>query len=129
MAIGLSTINLVNKWLNILSGSSFTGIAGVYVQLHTDDPGAAGTANVSAETTRKLTTWDAADSEEMTMAAILQWTAWSVGAETISHISLWDAATAGNFLWSGALGIAKTVSNDDALNLTSLTVGVTPLAQ
>lgn len=128
MAHGLSVVNLVNKWLNIFGGSTFTGIPTVYVKLHTGDPGASGTANASVETARKLIVWDPADSGVKVMNGALVWAAWSVGTETITHISLWTAATAGDFLWSGQLAASKTVSNDDALNLTSLTVGVTPLA-
>ena len=40
MALGLSTANLANKWLDMMGGTAFTAPATVYVKLHTGDPGA-----------------------------------------------------------------------------------------
>ena len=45
MAEGINATNLANVWLTTLDGA--------FVALHTGDPGAAGTANASAETTRR----------------------------------------------------------------------------
>lgn len=128
MTLGLSTSNIANKWLDVLGNTAFSGIATVYVKLHVGDPGSAGTANASAETTRKLVAWSAASGGSKAMSGTLSWASWAAGAETISHISLWDASTAGNFLWSGALSSSKSVTNNDTLNITSLTVSVSPLA-
>lgn len=126
MALGLSTANLAHKWLTVLSGTSFTGVS-VFVKLHTGDPGASGTANASAETTRKAVTFAAPSGGSMAMSNTPSWT-WTAANETITHVSLWDAASGGNFLWSGQLAASKSVSVDDILNLTSLTLGVGPQA-
>lgn len=128
MTVGLSTVNVANKWLNVFGNTTFTGIATVYAQLHTADPGASGTTAASAETTRKAITWNAAANGSKSMSGTLSWTSWSAGPETITHVSLWDASTSGNFLWSGALATSKAVANNDTLNITALTLGVTPLA-
>lgn len=127
MTTGLHTSNLANKWLDMLSATAFTAPTNVYVKLHTGDPGAAGTANASAETTRKQITWSAAASGSKSMSGTLSWTSWAAGTETISHISIWDNSTAGNVLWSGQLSSNKTVNNGDTLNITSLTAALTPL--
>lgn len=112
----------VNTWLDTLD-------SGHYAQLHTGDPGAAGTSNASAETTRKL--WDFADAANGSKSAqgtLPSWTAWSAGPETISHVSVWNAVSGGTFKYSYALTASKSVTNNDTLNLTSHTVAITPIA-
>jgi hypothetical protein len=53
MAVGYHAANLANKILDhFRGGTSWTQPSGIYVQLHTGDPGSAGTANLSANTTR-----------------------------------------------------------------------------
>lgn len=106
------------KLLETIKGTSFS-VSAVYVRAHTGDPGEAGTANGSAETTRKAVTFATASAGAMASNAAVTWTNWSAGTETISHVSLWDASTAGNCLWSGALTSAKTVANGDTLNIAS----------
>lgn len=128
MTTGLNTANLANKWLDMLGGTAFTAPTGAYVQLHTGDPLAAGTTAASSETTRDQITWSAASGGSKAMSGTLEWASWSAGTETISHISIWDAASSGNFLWSGALTASKTVNDGDTLQITSLTVSLTPLA-
>ncbi len=127
MTTGLHTANLANRWLDMLGATAFTAPTTTYVKLHTGDPGAAGTSNASAETTRKAITWSAAASGSKSMSGTLSWTSWAAGTETISHISIWDNSTAGNVLWSGQLSSNKTVNNGDTLNITSLTAALTPL--
>lgn len=128
MTLGLNTANLANKWLDMLAGTAFTAPTNVYVKLHTGDPGASAATAASAEATRKQVTWSAASAGSKAMSGTLEWASWSAGTETISHISIWDASSAGNFLWSGALSASKTVNNGDTLQITALTVSLTPLA-
>lgn len=127
MAVGLHAVNLANKWLDMLGATAFTAPTNVYVKLHTGDPGAAGTANASAETTRKQVTWAAASAGSKAMSGTLSWTSWPAGTETLSHISIWDNPTAGNVLWSGSLTQSRTVNNGDSFNLTSLSVAFSAL--
>src|SRR5215207_7218423 len=101
MAVGIHAVNLADKWLNVLRGTTFTGIAGVFVKLHTGDPGAAGaTAAAVGSTTRPAITWAAAASGSMAITGTSP--SWTNGgtSETLSHVSFWDASTAGNFLGS-----------------------------
>lgn len=127
LQIGVSTTNIANKWLDVFgpSGTTFTALTGTHVQLHTAIPGASGTNAASAETTRKAITWSGVSASGVrSMTGTLSWTSWTAGTETITHISLWDAATAGNFLWSGALSTSKAVGNGDTLNITALSIGI-----
>lgn len=131
MTTGFSAANLANKWLDMLGGTAFTAPAASALRLHTADPGSAGTTAGSAETTRKAITWAAASAGSKAATTTLpSWTAWSAGTETISHFSIWDNVTAGagNFLMSGAWTASRTINNGDTLNVTSLSVSLTPIA-
>lgn len=127
MAVGLSTTNLANNWLNMLRGTAFTAPTGLYVKLHTGDPGAAGTANASAVTTRSQLTLAVASGGAVALTGTQP--SWSMTtSETVSYISVWDNASTGNFLWSAQLSVAKTVANGDTLTLTTCGLSLTPLA-
>ncbi len=131
MAVGLHAVNLANKWLDMLAGTAFTAPAASAARLHTGDPGAAGTSNLSAEATRKAQTWSvSANGSKAITTTLPSWPSWSAGTETISHIANWDNVTtgAGNFLYSYALAVAKQVTNGDTLNLTAHTISFTPIA-
>lgn len=129
MTAGLHAVNLANEWLDMLSNSAFVEKATTAVKLHTGDPGSAGTANASAETTRKALTWSSASAGSKAITTTLpQWASWTAGSETISHISVWDSTTAGNFLYSFALTASKAITNGDTLNLTAHTISFTPIA-
>lgn len=124
MSVGESTTH-AHAILNILRGTAAAGIT-PYVQLHTGDPGAAGTANQSATTARQQVSFAAPAAGSMTAPAVT-WSNWAAGTETISHVSLWDASTGGGFRKSAALDASKTIENGDSLNVT-LTATQGPIA-
>lgn len=127
MTVGVSAVNVANEVLDWLRGVAPAAVAGMYVKLHTGDPGAAGASNASVVTTRRQATMNAAAGGSMTLASMSG--SWAMtGTETITHISVHDAATGGNFLFSGALSTPRSVVNGDTLTMTSLVVGNTPLA-
>lgn len=129
MAVGLSAANVANKLLAVLgqTGTTFTA-ENMKVQIHTADPGSAGTTAVSAGNATKQTLTFGTAPSGGSMSITASPTAWSMTAtETITHISLWGA-TSGNFLWSIALSSSKSVVSGDSLQLTSLTLALTPIA-
>jgi hypothetical protein len=126
MAAGLHAVNTANAWLNVLRGTTFTGIAGTFIQLHTADPGAAGTTAISAVTTRQSATFSAAAAGAIALSNSPAFT--MTATETITHISVWSASTAGNFHWSAALTTPKAVVNTDTLTFTAVGVSLTPIA-
>jgi hypothetical protein len=103
--------------------TSWTMPSGVYIKLHTGDPGEAGTSNAATEATRKVVTFSAAASGSISSAATVEWTNVST-TETYSHWSLWDNATTGNCLWSGALSSSAAVTAGDTFQITSLTLSL-----
>ncbi len=57
MTAGLAP-SLVSGWLNTLrttgnGGAAYSAVVGTFIQLHTGDPGAAGTANISVGSTTR----------------------------------------------------------------------------
>lgn len=132
MTVGLSAVNTANAWLNVLRGTSaatFTGITTMFVQLHTGDPGASGTANVSSVATRPALNFGAAAAGSQAISGTPSWASWAgTNGEVVTHISTWGASSAGTFYYSAALTASKTVNTGDTLNLTTLTVSLTPIA-
>jgi hypothetical protein len=129
MARGLSAVNLANAWLNVISGTTFTGAAGSFIQLHTADPGSAGTTAVSSVTTRPSATWNAASAGSKSISNTPSWTSWAgTSPETVTDVSDWSASSAGTFYFSVQLTASKTVQTGDTLTLNSLSVSLAPLA-
>jgi hypothetical protein len=132
MTVGLSAANLATAWLNTIRGAgngvTFTAPATLFAELHVGDPGAAGTANPSAVTTRSALGF-AASSGGSALALTGTNPSWSMTTtETISHIAVWSASTAGTFYFSAALSVSKAVNNGDTLTLTTLGFSLTPQA-
>jgi hypothetical protein len=112
-----------NSWLD--------GLTGFWVELHTADPGAAGTTSTctgSVGASRKQSTMNAAAAGSKAQSAGGSWSAWDGGSVTVTHIAVWTASSAGTCLFTGALTAGKAMTNGDTFNLTSLSIAITPLA-
>lgn len=123
MAAGISQY-LTDKLLDHATGrAAFTKPAACYAKIHTGNPGANGTSNASAQTTRVAVTFDAASGGEIDMNNAPEFTL--NATETINHVSFWDAASGGNFLWSAAASVAKGGASGDIIRIStnSLTIG------
>lgn len=100
--------------------------SGVYVALHTADPGANGTTAACTGTvgaSRK----NAGDSTPSAGTAnfdesALSWPVWDGGSVTVTHISLWSASSGGTFRQSLALTSGVGVANGDTFVLDTLTL-------
>src|SRR5258708_35859120 len=99
MASGLAAVTLANKWLDMLGATAFSAPASTFVQLHTGEPGAAGTSNVSSVTTRPGITWAAASAgAEAVPATVPAGADWArTNGEVVANISILGAASARNF--------------------------------
>lgn len=127
MAEGLST-TLVSNWLNTLrsAGAAFGPVAGAFVQLHTANPGAAGTTAVSAGSSTRIAATFNASSAGSALALSGNVGPWTNGgtSETLTDISVWTAASGGTFLFSIALSLSKAWASADTFTLTSLGVSL-----
>lgn len=126
MPTGISSY-LANKLLDHATGrASFTMPAAVYAKIHTGQPGAAGSSNSSAQTTRIATTFSAAASGSIAISNNPEFTL--NATEQISHVSFWDAATNGNFLWSATATAAKGGGSGDIIRISTNTLSLGPIA-
>lgn len=100
-----------NKMIDAYVGkTTYTANAAFYVKLHLGDPGAAGTSNPAAETTRKVVTFgSAAASAAISNTADIVWTNVS-NTETYTHVSFWDASSGGTFLGSDDLSSSAAMT-------------------
>jgi hypothetical protein len=107
-----------NKMLDAYVGrGTYTANAAYYVKLHLGDPGAAGTSNPAAETTRQQATFGAAASSgAISNTAVIEWTNVST-TETYTHVSFWTASTAGTFLGSDDLSSSAAVTAGDTFRI------------
>ena len=103
--------------------ASWTAPSGVYLKLHTGDPGEAGTSNAATNTSRQQVSFSAASSGSIVSSATVTWTNVST-TETYSHWSMWDNSTAGNCIWTGALSSSSSVTAGDTFQITSLTLSL-----
>jgi hypothetical protein len=128
MAVGTST-TLANSWLNVIrggaAGTTYTAPSAIYVQLHTANPGTAGTTSVSSVTTRQAATFSASTTGVLSLSNTPSWTSWAGSADLLTHVSFWDASSGGNFLWSAQLSSSKTMGSGDTLNLTGASLTIT----
>lgn len=124
MTVGLSAA-LANSFLNYFRATNITAIS-PFMKLHVGDPGAAGTANASAVTTRNAVTFAAASGGSMALSSVSGYS--MTTTETISHVSFWDASSAGTFVRSEALTSSVGVVNGSTLNFTTITFALTPIA-
>lgn len=107
-----------NKMLDAYVGrATYTAQAAYYVKLHTGDPGAAGTTNAAANTTRQAVTFgSAAATGTISNTAAVEWTSVS-NTETYSHVSFWTASSAGTFLGSDDLSSTAPVTAGDTFRI------------
>lgn len=116
MAVGIAA-SVANAILDALCRSvAWTEPAAFYVKLHLGDPGASGTSNAAANTTRQSVTFSAASAGAITNSAAVTWTS-VPNTETYSHISFWDAVSGGTFIGSDALDVARSVTAGDTFEL------------
>lgn len=100
-----------------------------YVQLHVGAPGAAGTANMAVESTRKYcSAFDPAAGAATSNAVDLEW--FNVaGNEDYTHFSLWDSDVDGMFGGSGTITADPVTAGDDfTIFVGDLDLSLSPLA-
>jgi hypothetical protein len=117
MALGLSA-TIANDFLEWLFNASAMATAptNIWIQLHTADPGSAGTTAVAGNATRKDLTaaMGTASAGAIASNAAVTWTTGEVDtSEDYTHWSLFDASTAGTFLCSGTMTANAVTVGDE----------------
>jgi hypothetical protein len=123
--------SLVSGWLNALrttgnGGAAYSAVAGTFVQLHTGDPGAAGTTNVSVGSATRNSCVFSSSSSGSALSLGTAPSAWTNGgtSETLTHISVWTASSAGTLLFTVALTASKAWASADSFTLSTLGVSL-----
>lgn len=114
--MGTFSDSVANSWLDALCRNVSYANATVYVQLHTGAPGAAGTSNVAANTSRQQASFSAASSRAITNSGDVTWSNVS-NTETYTHISLWSASSNGTFLGQDDLSSSAAVTAGDTFKI------------
>jgi len=98
-----------------------------YVSLHTADPGASGTGEVTGGSpayARKAITWAAASSGSVASNGTDP--VFDVPASTtVTHFGFWSASTAGTYYGGGALSASETFGGQGTYTLDTATITVT----
>lgn len=109
----------------VFRGVAMPTLTSVYVSLHTSDPTDAGSGTevsggsyARVAVTRTTGSWaapsDNAGAQQTSNSAAITFPTPSANwPGPITHVGIFDAATAGNLLYSAALGTPRTVNNGD----------------
>lgn len=121
MAAGPSTFAKTGMLGAVFNASAFS-CTGAYVQLHSGDPGSAGTsntiANVSgniASSSGRVTYPSTVATSTVSSSAIMAWNA--CGGAAVSWCSVWDASAAGQHLWNVQLSSSGTYSSGQTVRI------------
>jgi hypothetical protein len=130
MAVGLAAA-IAQAMLNALCRNvPWTQPAAFYIQLHTADPGAAGTTAVFGDNRRVAATFSAAAADgTITTSADVNWVSMTA-AGTVTHVSFWSASSAGTFLGSDDLATSRTLAIGDNFTILAgdVDLSIAPIA-
>ena len=92
---------------------------GVFMSLHTDEPGLSGANEVSGQsyTRQSANSFSTAQAGEKTSTEDIAFD--DLPHVTVTHIGVWDAQAGGNFVWSAPLLAKRTIYEGDTLRLRS----------
>jgi hypothetical protein len=117
--------SLATDMLKLFTNNSPGSYSAWYAQLHTGEPGSAGTANVSSVTTRESISWNAPSGGSVTSSNTQTWSSWAGSADTLSYVSIWSASSSGTFYDSIALSSSPTMASGDTIEITEITITFT----
>lgn len=114
MAVGLSPAVCASLLDALFNQTNYTAPTALWMQLHTGDPGAAGTSNVATETDRVdvTTLFSNSSGNSCTNSGDITWTG-VAASEDFTHWSIHSASTAGSFYQSGLVTANAVTINDN----------------
>jgi len=127
MVTGLGSLTARQILDQLCNAGTWTDPPGFFVQLHTADPGAAGTTSVANNAVRHTATFSSATAAgAITTSGAVTWTSVSQ-TETYSFVSFWDSGTAGAgvFLGSDNLEVARGVTAGDTFTIAAGDIDIT----
>ena len=115
MAVGLSQAVAGSLLDALVNQSNYTAPTAIWMQLHTAEPGAAGTTAIAGNATRVNITaaFPTSASGIVSNNVDISWTSGEVDtSEDYTHYSVWTLVSAGTFLWSGAITANAVIVGD-----------------
>lgn len=113
MAVGLASAFAAQVLDALGNAANLTAPTAFWLQLHTADPGAAGTTAIAGNATRKQVSFGAASGGAIANDAAVAWTTGEVDtSEDYTHWSAWTASTNGTFLCSGTMTANAVTAGD-----------------
>lgn len=117
MAVGIASGEAAKILDAYGNATNLTAPTAFWIQLHTADPGAAGTTAIAGNATRKQVSFGAASGGAIANDTAVSWTSGEVDtSEDYTHWSAWTASSAGTFLWSGTV-TANAVTAGDTFSI------------
>ena len=117
MAFGLASGEAAKILDAIGNATNYTAPTAFWIQLHTADPGAAGTTAIAGNATRKQVSFGAASGGAIANDTAVTWTTGEVTtSEDYPPWSAWTLSAAGTFLASGTM-TANAVTAGDSFTI------------
>lgn len=113
MAVGISS-GEANKILDALgNATNYTAPTAFWIELHTADPGSAGTTAIAGNATRKQVSFGAASGGTISNDTAVSWSSGEVDtSEDYTHWAAFTASSAGTFICSGTMTANAVVVGD-----------------
>ena len=113
MALGLASGEAAKILDALGNATNYTAPTAFWIQLHTADPGAAGTTAIAGNATRKQVSFGAASGGAIANDTAVSWTTGEVDTtEDYTHWSAWTLVSAGTFICSGTVTANAVVVGD-----------------
>lgn len=117
-------MGLSNAGRNV--GLDAIGAVGLYVSLHTADPGTSGASEVTGGSpayARQGCTWNAASAGSMALSAAETFDV--PAGTTVTHFGVWSASSTGTFYGGGALSASESFGAQGTFELSGATITIT----
>lgn len=130
MAVGLASAQAAGILDALGNATNYTAPTAFWLQLHTADPGAAGTTAIAGNATRHQVSFGAASGGTISNDAAVTWTTGEVDtSEDYTHWTAWTASSAGTFICSGTMTAnAVTVGDEFTIPIGDLDLTLTVAA-
>lgn len=113
MAVGLASTQAAGILDALGNATNYTAPLAFWIQLHTGDPGAAGTTAIAGNATRKQVSFGPASGGLISNDVAVTWSSGEVDtSEDYTHWSAWTLVSAGVFLCSGLMTANAVVTGD-----------------
>lgn len=117
MAVGLASAQAAGILDALGNATNYTAPTAFWIQLHTADPGSAGTTAIAGNATRKQVSFGAAAGGAIANDTAVTWTTGEVDtSEDYTHWTAWTASSAGTFICSGTM-TANAVTVGDSFTI------------